>query len=70
MTILGQAGIFPADFAEALVPMVKFRNVLVHDYADLDLDLVYDFLTSRRQDLRQCLDYLSQYYADNSSRSS
>lgn len=68
--ILGQAGIFPTDFAEAMVPMVKFRNVLVHDYADLDLNLVHEFLASRREELRRCSGYLSQYYADNSSRSS
>ncbi len=68
--VLGRAGILPIEFAEALVPMVKFRNVLVHDYADLDLNLVHEFVLNRRQDLRRCLDYLSRYYADEATRPS
>jgi len=68
--VLGRAGILPTDFAESLVPMVKFRNVLVHDYADLDLNLVHEIVVNRRQNLRQCLGYLSRYYAHDTTQPS
>lgn len=35
---------FDSDLVEALRPIPGFRNVLVHDYVALDLDLVVDAL--------------------------
>lgn len=34
------AGALPADLAAALVPSVGLRNLLVHEYATIDLELV------------------------------
>ena len=42
--ILGQAGILPSDFAQKLAPMAGFRNILVHDYLEIDWNEVYSNL--------------------------
>jgi uncharacterized protein YutE (UPF0331/DUF86 family) len=42
--ILGQAGILPSDFAQKLAPIAGFRNILVHDYLEIDWDEVYSNL--------------------------
>lgn len=39
--LLRDKGVFPASFAEALVRLVRFRNVLVHVYARVDLRRVH-----------------------------
>jgi uncharacterized protein YutE (UPF0331/DUF86 family) len=41
---MGELGILPGDFARQLAPIAGFRNVLVHEYADVDWDEVYQNL--------------------------
>ena len=43
---LGHGGIIPANFAKKLAPLAGFRNILVHDYLELDWDEVYENLQS------------------------
>jgi uncharacterized protein YutE (UPF0331/DUF86 family) len=50
---LGEAEIVPLDFAQKLAPIAGFRNILVHDYMDINWDEVYNNL--------QQLDDLSQF---------
>lgn len=38
--LLEQAGLLPTKLADSLKSMVGFRNVSVHNYTDLDLDIV------------------------------
>lgn len=38
---LGEAGILPLKFAKKLAPIAGFRNILVHDYLDINWDEVY-----------------------------
>ena len=38
---LGEAGILSLKFAEKLAPIAGFRNILVHDYLDINWDEVY-----------------------------
>jgi uncharacterized protein YutE (UPF0331/DUF86 family) len=38
---LGESDILPLDFAEQLAPLAGFRNILVHDYMDINWDEVY-----------------------------
>ena len=38
---LGQSDILPLDFAKKLAPLAGFRNILVHDYMDINWDEVY-----------------------------
>jgi uncharacterized protein YutE (UPF0331/DUF86 family) len=48
--ILSEAKIIPRDLAEAMASMIGLRNLLVHDYASINLDLIYNFLRSRLGD--------------------
>jgi uncharacterized protein YutE (UPF0331/DUF86 family) len=45
--ILAVAKLLPKTFAETIASMIGFRNLLVHDYACIDLDLVYEFLQTK-----------------------
>jgi uncharacterized protein YutE (UPF0331/DUF86 family) len=36
--------VLPADFLPTATAMSRFRNVLVHEYAEVNLDLVYEIL--------------------------
>ena len=42
--ILGERGVVSTDFAARLEKMASFRNRLVHVYAEIAPDMVYDFL--------------------------
>ena len=41
---LGESGILPKEFAQHLAPIAGFRNILVHDYMDINWDEVYNNL--------------------------
>jgi uncharacterized protein YutE (UPF0331/DUF86 family) len=49
--LLAGAGIFPRASAERLRRMVGFRNVAVHDYQALNLDIVREIIHSHLDDL-------------------
>lgn len=49
--LLEGAGTLPADLARALRGMVGFRNVAVHDYRRLDLDVVESIVARHLDDL-------------------
>lgn len=51
--LLTNAGWIPAELAAKLEEMVGFRNVLVHEYASIDLEIVRDVLETRLDDLLQ-----------------
>jgi uncharacterized protein YutE (UPF0331/DUF86 family) len=48
--LLEQAGLLPAGLARAMRAMVGFRNVAVHSYRDLDLDVVSSIIRERLTD--------------------
>ena len=47
---LVRAGVISRDLASTLQRMKGFRNVLVHEYGNVDDDLVFLFLTTRMGD--------------------
>lgn len=47
---LGRLGVLPPALAERMAPMAGFRNVLVHEYAAVDLGIVSDALNNRLGD--------------------
>lgn len=51
--ILGASGILPPPFAERLLLMAGFRNILVHDYLRIDHAKVYSILTQGLTDLNE-----------------
>jgi uncharacterized protein YutE (UPF0331/DUF86 family) len=42
--ILGELDVIDPEFAHQLAPLAGFRNILVHAYATIDWDIVYDHL--------------------------
>jgi uncharacterized protein YutE (UPF0331/DUF86 family) len=49
--ILADAGVIPRDLAEKLKGMVGFRNILVHQYEDLDIEIMKDVIEHHLGDL-------------------
>lgn len=62
--ILRENGIIPVEFAERFVKMIKFRNILVHDYVHLDLSKVYSFLQERLVDFELFIRYIKKFLRD------
>ncbi len=51
--LLQTAGILPADLATRMQHMVGFRNVAVHEYTRLNLDIVHTIITKHLDDFRR-----------------
>jgi len=51
-TLLQTAGILPEDLTTRMQRMVGFRNVAVHEYARLNLDVVRTIVTKQLGDFR------------------
>jgi uncharacterized protein YutE (UPF0331/DUF86 family) len=51
-TLLQTSGIIPADLATRMQHMVGFRNVAVHEYTRLNLDVVHAIITKQLEDFR------------------
>lgn len=51
--ILTQAGLLSPDVGRVMVDMAGFRNVIVHEYARIDADLVIQVLRERLGDFRR-----------------
>jgi len=49
--ILGKSGIIPQELARMLLGMVGFRNILVHEYQKLDIEIMIDIIENRLRDL-------------------
>jgi len=59
--ILGENEIVPKEFAEHLVRMIRFRNILVHNYVSLDPSRVYAFLQNRLGDFELFINYVIKF---------
>jgi uncharacterized protein YutE (UPF0331/DUF86 family) len=49
--ILEKSGIIPRGLARTLQGMVGFRNILVHEYQRLDIEIMIDIIENRLRDL-------------------
>jgi uncharacterized protein YutE (UPF0331/DUF86 family) len=58
---LGQEGVLPSAFAERLAPIAGFRNILVHEYLNVDPAKVYDILIHGRADLEEFAQRIIEY---------
>ncbi len=52
-TVLAENGVFSAELLPKLQKMAQFRNVLVHDYAKIDPDIIYAILTRNLPDIQE-----------------
>ena len=62
-TMLHEAGIISKNLQERLQAMVGFRNIAVHDYRALNLDIVRSILEHRLGDFREFSGILLQLEA-------
>jgi len=62
--ILARSGVISERFADTMASMIGFRNLLVHDYAAINLKLVYEFLQTKLTDfeefIRQIVEWLER----------
>lgn len=65
VAILGQEGIIPRDFCQKLEGMAGFRNILVHEYLTVDLQIVYEVLQSRLSDFQTFAEYICAFLRRN-----
>lgn len=49
--IIEEKGYINSDLRERWIKMIGFRNILVHDYLEVDRKIVYDVLLNRLKDL-------------------
>jgi uncharacterized protein YutE (UPF0331/DUF86 family)/predicted nucleotidyltransferase len=62
--ILRDAYILPSEYAEAMVDMARFRNLLVHLYWQLDYERIYDSLQSRCASLEAFASHIARWLQD------
>ncbi len=66
--LLAVNGLIPQDLAKRLEGMVGFRNVLVHEYERLDVELMVEVIEKRLDDLLLFTDcILRQFFTGPSS---
>ena len=59
--ILGEEGILPVRFAERFAEAAKFRNILVHMYAEVDVEMVYEILQNNLGDFDEFAKYIARH---------
>jgi uncharacterized protein YutE (UPF0331/DUF86 family) len=59
-TILSEEGIISEEFAQQLVKMVGFRNIIAHDYEEINYDIVYDILHHRLKDIEKFIGIIKE----------
>ena len=60
-SLLEENQVIPPPTADAMRQMARFRNRIVHLYWDMDLDLVYEYLTGRLGDFDSYLTAIEAY---------
>lgn len=58
---LAEISVLPADFAATLRPMAGFRNVLVHGYLQVDLQILERVLREKLPDLEEFAKRIDAY---------
>ena len=56
---LAEIGIYPAEFAEQIARSAGLRNILVHDYNDLDRSIVHNSISSCLGDYYRYVEYIA-----------
>lgn len=66
--LLADHKIIPADLARRLQGMVGFRNVLVHEYQRLDINLMIEVIEHRTDDLLTFVDCIVERFLNHNHR--
>ena len=60
--ILRDKGVIKVDLTKRMVSMVGFRNILVHEYEDINFDIVYNILHHHLRDINEYLLAIVNYF--------
>ena len=63
--VLGRENILRPDLARHMIGMVRFRNILVHDYLDIDSRIVYQNLSAELDDFDKFAQQIIQQFLPN-----
>ena len=63
--ILAKHNVLDKESAETLVRLAKLRNIIVHLYADIDYELLFEHASQLRSDARNILHKLIDYIERN-----
>lgn len=58
---LADLGVLPGEFAARIRPVAGFRNVIVHGYLDVDLEIVHRLLNDQLDDFAEYARHVSRY---------
>ncbi|MBS7652163.1 DUF86 domain-containing protein [Candidatus Bathyarchaeota archaeon] len=61
LSILAEAGIIPENFEIVMASMIGFRNLLVQEYASINIDLVYEFPQTKISDFEIFSRYIAEW---------
>ena len=59
---LEDRGVIDRPLSELLVQMVGFRNRVIHDYEDVDLNIVYEIWRDRLGDIEKYIQKIGDYF--------
>ncbi|MBC7118834.1 MAG: DUF86 domain-containing protein [Methanobacteriaceae archaeon] len=59
--ILGEIGVLPGDFVDKFTPAAGFRNILVHMYAEIDIEKVHGYLQNNLDDINKFAKFIAKY---------
>ena len=61
--VLGEAGHLPDSLVKKLVKMAQFRNIIVHDYARLDPEIIWGILKRDIEDLKLFMKEIKAHFS-------
>jgi uncharacterized protein YutE (UPF0331/DUF86 family) len=59
--ILGGNKIIPGEFSRKFAPAMKFRNILVHHYTEIDINKLYEHLQTDIEDFDTFARHIARY---------
>lgn len=62
---LVEADVLPPEFGERFRRIAGFRNVLVHGYLEVDLDMVAAILSDQLDDFEEFARYVERWFAES-----
>ena len=62
--VLWENGILPEAFIRKIEPSAGFRNVLVHMYAKVEVDRLYENLQNGVENMELFIEYIARFLAE------
>ena len=59
--ILYEIGVFPLEFEQKMERMVGFRNIAIHAYKELDINVLKNILSHHLQDIEKYIQFILKW---------